>query len=220
MYTRTISTVSTSSSLVARWNLLWCIPTFICGTFLIGANVTHEMCPLRDGVDSILSLINTLDQCEVDLLAHPRTVTVLGIMKGSFTLPSLYIDAYVDFYGRDSVYEAINSDIFTEINVTAAMDSFIQYCDERNPIQNNGSIKDTKLFTQETVGGKSIAAYSYSELIGNYLKYAINDEIPFSAIAPPLGPQNNFLMYTDALMVNKRLPLSAEKQHDTHKHFH
>lgn len=196
------------------------VPTFICGTFLISANVTSEMCPLHDGVDNLLSLIDTLNQCETDLLTPPRTVTVLGNVKGSFTLPMLYIDSYVDLYGRDSVYEAINSDIFAETEVIAAMDSFLQYCDGRNPIQNkclDGSIKDTKIFTKEIVGGKSITAYSYSELIGNYLQYAINNEITFdvyNVIAPPLGPQNNFLMYTDALMVNKRLPLSAENQQD------
>ena len=132
----------------------------------------------------------------------------------------LYIDSYIDLHGHDSVYEATDSDIFAEIEVTAAMDSFLQYCDGRNPTQNkclDGSIKDTKIFTKEIVGGKSITAYSYSELIANYLQYAINNEITFDVyniIAPPLGPQNNFLMYTDALMVNKRLPLSVENQQD------
>ncbi|XP_065887608.1 thiaminase-1-like [Dysidea avara] len=196
------------------------VPTFICGTFLIGANVTLEMCPLHDGVGNLSSLNDTLDQCERDLITPPRTVTVLGNVKGSFTLPLLYMDAYIDFHGCNSVYEAIDSDIFSETDVISAIKSFLQYCDERNSIQNkclDGSIKDNRVFTKEIVGGSSITAYSYSEMIGNFLQYAINSDKIFDAysvIAPPLGPQNNFLMYTDALMVNKRLPLSAENQQD------
>ena len=58
---------------------------------------------------------------------------------------------------------------------------------------------------------ETITGYSYSEYIGEYLQYTLNncmDVVVYDIIAPPLGPKNKFLMYTDALVINKALSSS------------
>ena len=55
-------------------------------------------------------------------------MTLTGNFKGSWQLPSIYIDAYIDHHGHNTVYEAINSDIAAQTDVISDMKSFIEYC--------------------------------------------------------------------------------------------
>ena len=199
----------------------YAVPTFICGAYLVGVNVGEitETCPIQNGVTAYSDLNSTLDQCKQDLLIPPRTLTLAGNFKGSWTLPNTYIDAYIDRYGANTVYDAIDSVIADETDVIAAMRSFIEYCQESN---NNrcfdGTLEDaTALVTAVVDNRETITGYSYSEVIGAYLQHAINNDINidvYNVIAPPLGAENNFLMYTDAMVINAALVTTPAVQED------
>ena len=199
----------------------YAVPTLICGSYLIGINVGDiiETCPIQNGVMNYTRLNNTLDQCKQDLLISPRLVTLAGNFKGSWTLPNSYIDAYIDQYGANTVYEAIDSDIGAETDVIAAMKSFIEYCQvSSNNKCFDGTFEDVSALVSAIVdNGVTITGYGYSELIGSFLQYAINEDIDidvYDVITPPLGPDNNFLMYTDAMVINDALVNTSSLQED------
>ena len=199
----------------------YAVPTFICGSYLMGINVGEitETCPIQSGVTAYTNLNSTLNQCKQDLLILPRTMTLSGNFRGSWTLPTTYIDAYIDQYGANTVYEAINSDIGAETDVIAAMRSFIEYCQasDNNKCFDDTYADETALVKAVVDNKETITGYSYSELIGTFLQHAINEDIDidvYNVIAPPLGPGNNFLMYTDAMVVNRALVTTTALQED------
>ena len=200
----------------------YAVPTFICGAYLVGVNVGDitQTCPIQNGVTDYSNLNSTLNQCKQDLLIPPRTLTLAGNFKGSWTLPNTYIDAYIDRYGANTVYDAIDSVIADETDVIDDMRSFIEYCQVGN---NNkcfdGTLKDATALVKAVVDNReTITGYSYSEVIGAYLQHAINQGIDdidvYNVIAPPLGPGNNFLMYTDAMVINRALVTTTAVQED------
>ena len=150
--------------------------TYICGGFQTGINVGDiiETCPLQNGVTSYSHLNSTLDQCKQDLIISPRLMTLAGNFEGSWTLPNTYIDAYIDQYGADAVYQAINSDIGAETDVIAAMKSFIEYCQVSSDNKCfDGTFSDITALVEAVVDkGETITSYGYSEYIGSFLQYA------------------------------------------------
>ena len=199
----------------------YAVPTFICGAYLVGVNVGDitQTCPIQNGVADYSNLNSTLNQCKQNLLIPPRTITLAGNFKGSWTLPNTYIDAYIDRYGASMVYEAINSDIADETEVIDDMRSFIEYCQVGD---NNkcfdGTLKDAAALVTAVVDNReTITGYSYSEVIGAYLQHAMNQGINidvYNVIAPPLEMVNNFLMYTDAMVINRALVTTPAVQAD------
>ena len=199
----------------------YAVPTFICGSYLVGINVGEitETCPIQNGITAYSNLNSILNQCKQDLLIPPRTLTLAGNFKGSWTLTNAYIDAYIDRYGANTVYDAIDSVIAEETDVIAAMKSFIEYCQESDKNRCfNANLKCEKLLVAAVVDNReTITGYSYSEMIGAYLQHAINNDINidvYSIIAPPLGAENNFLMYTDAMVINRALVTTPAVQED------
>jgi len=201
----------------------YAVPTFTCGNYLMGINVGDitQTCPIQNGVASYSNLNNVLNQCKQDLLFPPRTMALTGNFKGSWDLPNSYIDAYIDHNGPGTVYEAINSDIEAQTLVLADMKSFTEYCQTTSGNKCfDGTFKDiTKVVTTIVENRQTITGYSYSEYIGVYLQHAMNRGINvnvYNIIAPPSGPANNFLMYTDALVINRAL-LTTSIQQDIDK---
>lgn len=191
----------------------YAVPTNICGNYLMGINVGNitETCPVQNGVADYTNLSNVLNQCKQDLLFPPRTMTLTGNLE---RLPIIYIDAYIDFNGPDSVYEAVDSDIGAQTGVIANMKSFINYCQtqQENKCYEGAFESVDEMVTTIVENQQTITGYSYSEFTGAYLQHAITNDINidvYSIIAPPLGPENNFIMFTDALVINKALLTNA-----------
>ena len=186
----------------------------------MGINVgdVSQTCPIWNGIMAYSDLNNVLNLCKQDLLISPRTMTLTGNFKGSWQLPNIYIDAYIDHHGPDAVYEAIDSDIEAQASVIANMKSFIEYCQTQDNKCFNGEFKSlVSMITAIVDQRETITGYSYSEYIGAYLQHAMNNGINvdvYDITPPPLGPQNYFLMYTDALAINKALLTSTTLQED------
>ena len=194
----------------------YAVPTYICGNFLMGINRcnVNRTCPIEDGVASYDDLNNILNQCKENLMFPPRVRILTGSLEGSWTLPSLYIDAYIDHHdGPEAVYDAMKSEVESQSAVIANMKSFIEFCtsDDCNKCYHGDFGSLSSMVTSIVEDKQTITGYSFSEYIGEYLQYASNNCMEvnvYDIIAPPLGPKNNFLMYTDALVVNKALASS------------
>ena len=148
------------------------IPTLLCGNYLVGINVgkAFDICPVHHteyfgyfGLDTLLSY------CKTEMLSAPRTITLAGNFMGSWTLPNFYIDAYIDYHYDATVYDAINSEIESEINVIAKMRSFIDYCREDNGRNKcyDETFRDPNKLASALIANTAIVSYGYSELIYN-----------------------------------------------------
>ena len=194
----------------------YAVPTYICGNFLMGINTDQtgtSTCPLSDGKDSFRQLDTVLNQCKTDMLNPPRKITLLGNVEGSYTLPLFYIDAYIDKYGAGSVYDVIYDPlkILTELEIASNLVNYLGFCLFENQdfdidgcVCSNGTV-DLDDLTNRIIMGESITAYGYSEFNGYFLKHAADMGVQidiYDIIAPPLFNQNNFLMFTDGLIIN------------------
>ena len=207
----------------------YAVPTYICGNFLMGINTDQtgtSKCPLSNGKDSFRQLDTVLNQCKTDMLNPPRKITLLGNVDGSYTLPLFYIDAYIDKYGAGSVYDVIYDPlkIVTELEIASNLVNYLEFCLFENQnfdidgcICSNGTVDfNNNNITDKIIRGESITAYGYSDFNGYFLKQAADMGVQidiYDIIAPPFSDQNNFLMFTDGLIINKR-KLTPDTQPD------
>ena len=208
----------------------YAVPTYICGNFLMGINTDQtgtSTCPLSDGKDSFRQLDTVLNQCKTDMLNPPREITLLGNVDGSYTLPLFYIDAYIDKYGPDSVYDVIYHPmkIATEIEIASNLVNYLGFClFENQDFDIDGCICSNETvdfnnndIVDKIIRGESITAYGYSDFNGYFLKKAADMGARidiYDIIAPPLSDQNNFLMFTDGLIINKEKQITPDTQSD------
>ena len=154
----------------------YAVPTFICANYLMGVNVS-QTCPIQNGETAYSDLNNVLNQCKQNLIFPPRTMTLTGNCKGSWQLPSICVDAYIDHHGHNTVYEAINSDIAAQTDVISDMKSFIEYCQIQDGNKCfSGTFKSmVSMLTAVVDNRQTITGYSYFEYIGAYLQYALTN---------------------------------------------
>ena len=207
----------------------YAVPTYICGNFLMGINTDQigaSTCPLSNGKESFRQLDTVLNQCKTDMLNPPREITLSGNVDGSYTLPLFYIDAYIDKYGAGSVYDIIYDPIkiVTEIEIASNLVNYLGFCLFENQdfdidgcVCSNGTVDfNNNEIADKIIRGESITAYGYSEFNGYFLKHAADMGARidiYDIIAPPLSDQNNFLMFTDGLIINKE-KLTPDTQSD------
>lgn len=206
----------------------YAVPTYICGNFLMGINTNQtdtSTCPLSNGKDSFEKLDSILNQCKTDMLKPPRKITLLGNVEGSYTLPLFYVDAYIDKYGADSVYDVIYNPlkILPELEIASNLAKYLGFCLYENQdfdidgcVCSNGTVGDLDDLTNKIIGGESITAYGYSEFSGYFLQRAADMGVEidiYDIIAPPFSDQNHFLMFTDGLIINKE-KLTPDTQPD------
>ena len=205
----------------------YAVPTYICGNFLMGINTDQtgtQTCPLSNGKDSFRQLDTVLNQCKNDMLYPPRKITLLGNVEGSYTLPLFYIDAYIDKYGAGSVYDVIYDPekISTDLEIASNLVNYLGFClfenqdfDVDGCVCSNGTV-DLDDLTNRIIRGEPITAYGYSEFNGYFLKHAADMGVQidiYDIIAPPLSDHNNFLMFTDGLVINNET-LTPDTQPD------
>ena len=206
----------------------YAVPTYICGNFLMGINTNQtdtSTCPISDGKDSFEQFNTVLNQCKSDMLIPPREITLLGNVEGSYTLPLFYIDAYIDKHGADSVYDIIHNPlkILTELEIVLNLVKYLEFCLFENQdfsidgcVCSNGTVSDLDALTNRIISGESITAYGFSESNGYFLKRAADMGVQidiYDIIAPPFSNQNNFLMFTDGLIINNQ-KLTSDTQSD------
>ena len=212
--------LSLSLEAAAINGVYYAVPTYICGNFLMGINTDQtgtSTCPLSNGKDSYEKLGAVLYQCKTDMINPPRKLTLLGNINDSsnYTLPLIYIDAYIDKYGADSVYDVINEPerILIDLEPAYNLLEYLRFCLFENQDFNidgcmcsNGTVEDLDYLTNRIIGGESITVYGFSEFSGYFLKRAADMGVQidiYDIIAPPLSYFNHLLMYTDGLIINK-----------------
>eukprot|EP01114_Cavostelium_apophysatum_P017391 TRINITY_DN515_c0_g1_i2.p1 TRINITY_DN515_c0_g1~~TRINITY_DN515_c0_g1_i2.p1 ORF type:complete len:402 (+),score=78.73 TRINITY_DN515_c0_g1_i2:649-1854(+) len=123
--------------------------------------------------------------------------------QGKWTLPSLYIDAYVDTYGPASINDSMTAPIDQRV---------VQYLVEALAMCTNktdGSNKCRGVFHEDEddfyvdyIEGDAVAAGSYSEILSEY--FWRNLSTPQTLISAPFGEFNHPVMFVDGLVVSSQ----------------
>ena len=107
------------------------VPTLHCASFLMelvsNTVENHEnlFCTLEKGEYNVTNLMQALVLGKL-LGIFNGASPLIGDFRGSWTLPSFYLDAYIDKHGKESVQEGVNSQI-DESNVLFEMKSFMHF---------------------------------------------------------------------------------------------
>lgn len=186
------------------------VPTLNCANFLIeliAGDVPPEsreiLCSLETGDHSLGDLKDVVRRYHV---FFKGVSPMVGNFRGKWTLPLMYLDAYVDKHGKDSVDEGVDAPIDDE---TVRNVKWFMKLDEDTDGGNKGvrSEYDSDSARDKDISkSDNIMMYGYSE----WLSLAMADKMcekkhvhASCIIAPPLGKDNYLLTFTDAIIVNK-----------------
>jgi hypothetical protein len=187
------------------------VPTLNCGNFLL------ELISGQEKSDSeVLSSLETGNHSLGDLQDIVRryhdlfkgTSSMVGNFRGKWTLPLMYVDAYVDEHGASSVTEAVDAPIEAQTKVLDNMKLFMKF-DESTDGTNDGEsgkYESAAARDESIMKSDHIMLYGYSE----YLSQVMSDKMQQGKhihasciVSPPLGKENQLLAFTDAAIVNK-----------------
>lgn len=129
--------------------------------------------------------------------------SLVGDAAGSWTLPSLYLDAWRDTYPQRDVANAISATL--DMSVIGSLKSTLGQCEATGSnvcITADGKYDDTTKAAEEFGQGQVAATFGYSERLHAALRVAKDPER--IGIAPaPFGDGRNLLLFTDAFVVRK-----------------
>ena len=138
---------------------------------------------------------------------------LVGNFRGKWTLPMMYLDAYVDVHGRRSLVDGASdayASIAKETKVLDHMMWLMNLDDNTHRYRYNkgkrGEYKSGAARHADICKSDHIMMYGYSEWLSEVMADNMCNRKKIHAsciIAPPLGADNNLLTYTDAIIVNK-----------------
>ena len=170
------------------------VPHWLC-SFFIYSHIP-EMTAVRTS-DDFVRLLDTRGVCKTHLA---------GNFVGSFTLPAIYLDAYVETHGRASAATGLARPV--DGRIAEKMKAVVKEGehDGKNPCI-DGTLKDDKdidAVVPDFALGKYDSFFGYSERLQHIL--ADNPKAqPWTIIAAPLGAGGAPLLYVDALVIRKGL---------------
>ena len=209
-------TLVTAKSAVQVGNQYFGYPTLACGYFIIGLSPSNEQsCPLRNSRDNFQNFKSTIEKCTSNLIPCFGTYEriVGGKMNDAYGwyLPFLYLDAYIDIHGKQSINKAVEElkNKIVDQSVCENLQWFIKLCAHGNDPVNKcyqrdvtGSyVKDKYNVIKDIKNEKTMFFFGFSEITAKVMRDA--DVTPYSATSWPLGPSNYMLQFTDALVVSK-----------------
>ena len=188
------------------------VPTLNCANFLmelISSNVppsdSEILCSLKKGDHSVEDLRQVIRRYHC---LFKGVSPLVGNFRGKWELPMLFIDAYIDKYGKNRANEAVDAPIDSPDNadILENMKWFMGLDDSPDGTNKgeSGEYSDGPP-VKDITDSDHIMMYGYSEWLSQVMadKMAKQKHIHASCIiSPPLGKENNLLTFTDALVVN------------------
>ena len=217
-------TLPTAKSAVRAGEQYFGYPTLVCGNFIIGFSPSSECsCPLRKSRSDFTNFKSRMEICTSNLLSRFPTYERLvgGKMNDAYGwyLPFLYMDAYIDINGPESIARSIQDvkDGVVDSKVCTNLQWFINLCgnepDGNKCYQKNvtGSyVKNSNNLFKDIKNEKTMFSFGFSEITAKVMLDA--DICPYFATSWPLGPSNYMVQYTDALVVSKKAWEAASEE--------
>ena len=169
----------------------YAVPTYLCGNYIYSWDSSVA------GVGTGQELVDFLNQ-------HPDpTATALtGNFKGSWTLPSFYVDAWADTHSNDPRQVATSYDLPLDQDTMSIFPAVVDLCGSDGGLCLSGAYKDNTgaetLFAQDKANG----FVGYSERLFYILEArGGNVALPW-VISAPMGVDSNPVMFVDGLVLN------------------
>jgi thiamine pyridinylase len=167
------------------------IPHWLCGTFIFSA--TPPIPRARNSGE----LRAALDRSQAP-------IHLAGRIKGSWNFASLYLDAYADTYGAQSVEQALKDELDEQARLS--LQTVARACTKNGANPCLGDLGDP--YTNATAApylladGEADAVLGYSERLHFILRRAGRDKKIYFESAP-LGDGNRPLLFVDAFVLRK-----------------
>ena len=208
-------TLLTAKSAVKIDNQVLAYPTLICGLFVIGMSSNAD-CSIGSFQNNFEGFKLSMEQCRelVTQVPLPYQRLIGGKMNDDEgrRLISLYLDAYIDVNGPESIEKALNDALngIVDTEVCGNLKWFIGQCSNVNgPNENKcywnytGSyVEDNKNVINDMETGRTMFLFNFLES-ATLPKQALSGN-PSVVMSLPLGPFNYKIQFTDAIVVSKK----------------
>ena len=208
-------TLQTAKSAVKVGDQVLAYPTLICGFFVIGLSSNTD-CSFRNFQDNFEGFKLLMEECRELVTQVPLSYQRLigGKMNDDEgrRLTSLYLDAYIDVHGPDTIEKAINDALngIVDAEVCGNLKWFIGQCSNINgPNENKcywnytGSyVKDSKNVINDIETRRTMFLFNFLES-STLAKQTVSGH-PSLVMSWPLGPYNYMIQFTDAIVVSKK----------------
>ena len=175
-------------------NKLYAVPHWLCAHFLFA----------RDpGVAAASSADELVGQLRRIATPIPN---LAGDFLGSWNLPALYLDAWVDTYGSKDLAQQVALNQLDETTVVPALKAVANQCirdDKSNPCTSGKFNKDPDLAAIEFAEGGADSFLGYSERLHVILSRWKGPGTPQINLAP-LGTGNSPVVFVDGLVLNEK----------------
>lgn len=166
-------------------------PTYLCGNYI------YSWAPGIHDVDTGQGLIDFLEEHP-----HPEATALVGNFKGSWTLPSLYVDAWADTHTNDPIsvsqsyalpLDPLTMDVFSQV---------VDLCGAEGGPCLDGTYKDNTAAETAFAKEEANGFVGYSERLFYIMQARDGNVLLPSVISAPLGTDSNPVMFVDALAIN------------------
>ena len=117
--------------------------------------------------------------------------------KYGWYLPSIYLNAYIEVYGKQNVQKGIN-DVLANNPDQLVIDRIKEFFNLFPKEQ-----QSTSKIIDDVVKGEIAYFYGFSENLGKILAAANGSLKAFGVITPTLGSKNLVFVFTDGIVINK-----------------
>ncbi|MFI4915124.1 MAG: extracellular solute-binding protein [Phycisphaerales bacterium JB060] len=165
---------------------LFGVPYILCGNFVISRS--KEVASAASA-DELVTALEAMPE---------HTINIVGDFTGSWTVPALYLDAFVDTYGAGSVAQPIP--VTVDPHVMKALASVVDQADMngRNPCR-EGVFDDDFAAPLVFALGYADSLFGFSERLHLVLKNDVVGDDIFVGSAP-LGHGEHPVLYTDSFV--------------------
>ena len=204
-------------------------PTLLCGNVVTSISpVTTEKCPINKGCGPLNEYKEALKICGNFFFPPHGSFETLMVGKmndeDGWYLPYIYLDGYIDRYGKSSLTRAIKEleDGVIDNAVCTQLNWFVDLCQTRSKTENK--CKDGSMSTSDIqdsiIHQKGVLMFSFSEKLAEVLKKCPTAHKPQALASVPLDDHNYMLQFTDGVVVSKeRWMAHEEDKRDAIKQF-
>jgi hypothetical protein len=212
--------------------IIYGYPTLLCGNVVTSIGpVSTTKCPINRGHASLAVYKKAFETCKNSFLDFPRArseILLVGKMNDDdgWYLPYIYLDGYIDKYGKSSLAKAVEElegKKIVDSEVCKELNWFVGLCQTQGKDENkckDGSISTSDI-QDSIINRKGVVMFSFSEKLAEVLKKCSdNSRKPQALASVSLGDDNYMLQFTDGLVVSReRWMAHEEDERDAIKQF-
>jgi thiamine pyridinylase len=171
---------------------VYAVPTYLCGNYIYSWD---------EGIRGVHG-----GQALVDFLTgnpNPGATALVGNFAGSWTLPSLYVDAWADTHTNEASQVATSYDLPLDPATMSDFQPVVDLCGTDGGPCLDGTYKDNTLPETAFAHDEANGFIGFSERLYYILEERGGNVALPSVISAPIGADSNPVMFVDGLVLNR-----------------